>query len=405
MNPHVERANVLLSQHRVDLAAQELRQALAQDPDDAFAHALLAICLSSTDRKAEALEEARLAVRHAPDQGFPHYVTACVLESLGRMEQAHEAIAQAIRLDPYDADFFEKQGFIFAHQDKWEQALAAARQGLAIDAEHVDCLNLQGLALTHLGRGDEARRSAEDSLTRDPQNAFSHASMGWTLLHQAKHKEALEHFREALRLNPNMEYARSGLLAALKANYLVYRLMLMFFLWMSRLGAKSRWGVILAIFVLSRFARGNLLLLSPLLLFVYLSWTADPLFNLLLRLNKYGRSALSRNQIIASNLVGAFLAGALASLGAALWLNMDILLSLALVLGVLVIPIAGTFACSGRKRLVLAACTVALLGVGTAELVLMAMGRAEWKALSGIFLVGVFLFTLLANVSFKSGES
>ena len=45
MSPHYDRALLLYQQSRYDLAEQELRQALANEPNDAFAHALLALCL------------------------------------------------------------------------------------------------------------------------------------------------------------------------------------------------------------------------------------------------------------------------------------------------------------------------------------------------------------------------
>src|SRR5919108_730270 len=51
-------------------------------------------------------------------------------------------------------------------------------------------------------------------------------------------------------------------------------------------------------------------LLVAYLLFALASWIADPLSNLVLRLNRYGRLALSRHEKLASNLVGGCLAGA-----------------------------------------------------------------------------------------------
>ncbi|MDB5311521.1 MAG: tetratricopeptide repeat protein [Gemmataceae bacterium] len=46
---------------------------------------------------------------------------------------------------------------------------------------------------------------------------------GWALLHARQPAEALTHFREALRLDPTNEWARDGLIEALKARYWVYR--------------------------------------------------------------------------------------------------------------------------------------------------------------------------------------
>ena len=55
----------------------------------------------------------------------------------------------------------------------------------------------------------------------------------------------MEHFREALRLNPNMEWARQGILEALRARNPIYRVMLRYFLWMSRFRGKVQFGIVI----------------------------------------------------------------------------------------------------------------------------------------------------------------
>jgi len=55
------RAQFLLEHRRYQDAEAELRQAIARDPEDGTARALLAIALSLQDRQQDALSEARLA--------------------------------------------------------------------------------------------------------------------------------------------------------------------------------------------------------------------------------------------------------------------------------------------------------------------------------------------------------
>ena len=112
--------------------------------------------------------------------------------------------------------------------------------------------NLRAMALVNLGRKREAAEAMRGTLAKDPQNAFSHANQGWTLLHQGDHAQGLEHFREALRIDPELDWAAAGTVEALKARHLLYRLMLRYFLWMSRLGGRARWGVILGVLFASR---------------------------------------------------------------------------------------------------------------------------------------------------------
>ena len=39
----------------------------------------------------------------------------------------------------------------------------------------------------------------------------------WALIEQGEHEQAMEHFREALRLNPQLDWARQGIVEAMKA--------------------------------------------------------------------------------------------------------------------------------------------------------------------------------------------
>ncbi len=65
MNPHIQRARMLIEQSRVDMAEREIRGALAEEPDNAEAHALLGVCLVDMQKFDEARREAEMAVHLA----------------------------------------------------------------------------------------------------------------------------------------------------------------------------------------------------------------------------------------------------------------------------------------------------------------------------------------------------
>lgn len=325
MSVSLDRALLLISQGRHALAEPELGRYLGEHPDHAFAHALLSLCLLQREAWAEATAAAREAVGLEPDSGFVHYVHAQVLRARDRSTEALEAIREAIRIDSADADFFWVLGAIHSDERRWKEALTAAEQGLQVDAEHVDCNNLRAHALVQLGRREEAGATLEAALSRDPENAVTHANVGWTRLHEARPKEALESFREALRLDPTHEPARAGVVEALKARNPLYGLLLRYFLWMARLPPRTQWALVLGGYIGFRMLAGaeeanpklepfTFPLRVAYFAFVVLSWTAQPLFNLLLRLNRYGRLALSEEQVRASNGVGLVVGLALAAL-------------------------------------------------------------------------------------------
>lgn len=377
MNAEYEKAWLLYQQDRYDLAAAQLRQILLADPNHSEAHALLGLCLSEQEKFQEATGEAKQAVHLGPDIAFNHYALAAILHERNRIDEALAAGQEALRLDPRSADILCLIGSIHLSRKDWAQALQAAEEGLECNAEHVGCTNLRAMALVKLGRKNEAGATIEEALARSPEDDVSHANMGWTLLEKGDPKKALEHFREALRLNPQSEFARLGIIEAMKARYFIYGLMLKYFLWMSKLSDKAQWAVIIGFFVGNRILR-TLARSSPdlapwimpvlvlYMAFALMTWIADPLFNLLLRLNRFGRLALSREQIMASNFLALTLIAALGSLGWWIVSGDDRALGGAMAFGFLLIPVAGVFHCSpGWPRIT--------MGVVTALLALFAM--------------------------------
>ncbi|MFL6291814.1 MAG: tetratricopeptide repeat protein [Thermoanaerobaculia bacterium] len=400
----LERSTLLLEQGRYDLAEKELRRQLTEDHQDALAHALLAFCLMKQERLPEAEREAREAVALAPDAGFSHFHLGQVLDHRDRLVPAAAAFQEAIRLDPEDADYPAALASIRVQQRRWDEAMAAVEQGLELDPDHAGCTNLRALILTHTGKTGEAHSTLDDALARDPENAFTHANRGWTLLRESRPKEAIEHFREALRLEPSFEYARIGIVEAMKARNPIYRPILRFFLWLGSLQGRSQMWLILGLFFGARLlrlvARSQPSLapfLYPVLFlymaFVLLTWVADPLFNLLLRLDRFGRLALSREQVRASNWFGGVLGLALAALVAGLATGSEMLLLVALGAGALILPVTAVFRCRpGWPRQTMAGYTALLV-----VLMALALWVDEISAFLGIALIGAVLSTWIGS--------
>ncbi len=409
MDTHQERASVLLAQGRYDLAVNELRQALAGDPDDGRLHALLGLCLVETEHWESATDEARQAIHLEPELALGHFVLARALAGRNRLSEAEQAAREAIRLEPLDADNHGLLAAIHFEQRRWQAALDSAEEGLEEDPEHIGCTNLRAMALVKLGRTDEAQDALADTLARDPENAFSHANQGWALLHRGQTKQALEHFREALRLEPGSELARAGIVEALKARNIVYALMLRYFLLMARLSFTTQWLIILGLYFgqqrLAALARDNpawkpwvLPVLVLLIAFVALTWLAVPLFNLLLRLDRFGRHALSREEVRASNCIGLLLLLALASLAAWLATGSDGWIVPLAYFGLLLLPVAALFAVpAGWPRRVMILYTAVLALLGPAGVACFVVDPEVGKTLLSAFGLGSLLSGFVGN--------
>jgi len=378
MSVHLARAELLLAQSRPADAEREARQALAQDPQNAAAHSFLALCCVQQNRTADAVSEARAAVGLAPADPASHRILGFVLHRLDRQAEALASVDQSLRLDPNDTDAHVLRAAVQLASRHWKGALEAAETALTLDPEHVEAANFRAMALTQLGRKAEAAMTVDYALHREPDNALSHANQGWNRLHQNDPRRAKEHFREALRLDPTLEFAREGMLEALKARNPIYRAMLAYYLWIGRQSGWLQGAFIAGIFFggkiidgLSTAAPGFGWFFTPLLVlfyaFIYLSWTAQPLFNLMLRLDRFGRHVLSRDQRIGSTVFGIVFA---ALIGVAVWWQVsgsEIGKLMTIQLAVLSLCVAATWGRRGSTRRLLGAATAALAALAVAS--------------------------------------
>ena len=293
-------------------AVRRLDQLVLEEPDDAGAFAIRALCLAEMERWRDAEASASRAVLLDPDTAFHHRVLAQVLTGRGDFRPALAAAREAVSLEPDEPDHHVLVGRIEAARGRWDAARRSVEHALARDPEHGDGLRLRALFLQVRGRAEEADSAFLNALIRDPGDAFAYAGRGWSMLRTGGDaRDAAAHFQHALHIEPDSEWAREGLVAALKARNPVYRQLLRFFLWMGSLSPRTRVlvvvGGLLGYNVLRRTAAEQPAL-APLiwpvlalwLLFVVLSWTADPLFDTLLRLDPLGRRALTPDRVLAS---------------------------------------------------------------------------------------------------------
>jgi Tfp pilus assembly protein PilF len=218
---HLERALHLMKK-RPELAAKELRLAIAEDPDDGHLHGLLAACALDSGDKTVALEESRLCIGCDPKEPLGFQMLAHYYFQEGNLLEAEVAIEEAMELDPYNPSYWGLLANIEIQNNELQRALEAAESGLRIDPSHVHCHNLRALILTRLGKSASAQESMDTAMSANPEDALTHAYRGWTLLEKHQHEESRQHFREALRLDPMLEWARQGLIKALQMRNWAY---------------------------------------------------------------------------------------------------------------------------------------------------------------------------------------
>jgi Flp pilus assembly protein TadD len=309
------RINILFQQRNYKQAEKSLKTMLSSDPNDVDMLSLLAEVYIHLERYDDGMRIIKSAIALDPSISILYY-TKSRLELLKDLyDDAEKSILEAKILDPNDDDVFAFEAHIKLHRKKYDLALELADQSLQINPENLLALNTRSTALLKLGRQEESFTSIEGALREDPNNSFTHANYGWGLLEKGQHKKALDHFKEALANDPNSKHAQSGMLEALKARYLFYRIFLKYAFWMNKFSSKGQWGIIIGIYFLSKLLKvvaKSVPILLPVLipiivllgLATFSTWIITPISNLFLRFNKYGNLLLDSKQRISSNFVG-----------------------------------------------------------------------------------------------------
>jgi tetratricopeptide (TPR) repeat protein len=302
MTIHFERAKLLYGQSRYEMSLKELQQALAESLENVEVYTLMALCLSALKKSSEAIDTAKKAISFAPDWDYPHSVLAHVLSDDNQIDAALLAIKEAIRLNPDYFDYFTKLSHLYCRQELWDEALTAATMGLQMNPESVDCLHNRGVALWKLGRFAEAKLCLNGSLALYPEHKYSYCNLGWIFLEEGKPSDfVLEYFQQALRIDPNFTYAHEGILAVLKAKNPIYRMMMPYRRWILHLGRYDFFGYITCLLFIGRLLFNICvkhpwvwLVTVPYFIFIILALFSEPLLNLLLQLDPYGRLVISQ---------------------------------------------------------------------------------------------------------------
>ncbi|MBK9735309.1 MAG: tetratricopeptide repeat protein [Saprospiraceae bacterium] len=311
----ISRADVLLGQSRFTQAEELLERLMSVGVENVEIFKMMAIAKMGLHKYEDASQLCTIIIEQNPNEAFAYYIMSNIKAYDRQFDEAKSLMDKAIYIDPSNADFFAFKANLFLQTKDFDLALESADTGLRADAENIASLNARSSALVGLGRKEEAFETIDKSLATDPNNPNTHANMGWGLLHHGRSDEALIHFKTALAEDPMHEYAKSGMLEAMKAKFPLYRYFLTLMLWLGKMKGKNQWifiiGTYIGLRVLSNIAQNNEWLfpyLIPLIIIVVLffvsTWIFSPIMNLYLLTNKFGSYTLSKEQKTSAKLVG-----------------------------------------------------------------------------------------------------
>lgn len=207
---YIDRARQQLGHGATAAAVETLRLALTVDPEHAFAHALLAVCLHDQKRLYAARHEAAQALLLEPESAFGHYAMALVLTAKRRFPQAEAHLRQCIALEPGRAEYWRMLANLHNLWGRDKDVPAMLEKAREMDPDDPDIwADMARYQLFQKGDRALAQQHAQSTLTLQPDHPQGLVIMGFILLQQGRADAAREHALWALRRNPTDEFALS----------------------------------------------------------------------------------------------------------------------------------------------------------------------------------------------------
>ncbi|MEO0479722.1 MAG: tetratricopeptide repeat protein [Planctomycetota bacterium] len=252
MDPRLQRAYQFVTLRRFEEAQRIFQEILASEPAHPSAMAGLGECAVYLENREEADRLSAELVAAYPDWS-DSWLLRGESEFLNRrLKTAAEAAERVRALDPDEVGAYSLLARVAIRRARWQEAIEHCDQGLSIDPEDPSCTQFRVVALRQSGRAEEAGELAKAALQKQPEDATALANAGWNQLNLGQAKEARRLFEAALRLEPSNEFAKAGLLEALRAGHWFYRPVLRYRLLMSRLSPQWRVGVLVGGYLLFR---------------------------------------------------------------------------------------------------------------------------------------------------------
>lgn len=297
----LERIEFLIRTHKLKEAQKRIGELLLQYPDEGTLYQLQSKIEVEHDNYDKALELINTAVGLEPTYGDHFYHQSRILYLKRDFAAAMTSINTALDLEPSDPYFCGQKAMLLYQKEKRDEAIEWAKKGLETDPENDFCANVLSMVLGVKGDTLGAEAVLGDRLARNPEDAFSHANMGYNFIRKGNMKQAKVHFKEALLIDPEFQYAKDGMIEAIKGSNILYRTIVNYGVWMEKLTSKNQWFVIIGLLLVVNFLP---VLIAPYLLFIAYIYLAPPIAHAILYYDTYGRYLMddkSRNISIVLN--------------------------------------------------------------------------------------------------------
>jgi serine/threonine protein kinase/lipoprotein NlpI len=149
-----------------------------------------------------AAEVLREAIQQFPEEGLFHQVLGHCQYKLRSHLRAVESYSTAVQLNPRLANAYANRGRIYVGLGRYEEAVEDATRALGISPTRPSYLVVRGTALRLLGKLKEAQADLTEALRRDEANALAYVNRGLVHADLQEYDLALADFNKALELSP-----------------------------------------------------------------------------------------------------------------------------------------------------------------------------------------------------------
>jgi tetratricopeptide (TPR) repeat protein len=190
------------------------REAAAQDPGLALAHAGTAVCLFLEERFAETKEATDVARTAAAGQSERerNHVEALTLWTSGKVDDAARAMRAHLERFPRDVMVFQRLYYVYFWQGRFPEMLELTTAMVSHYPGESFALGLHAFALEEADRCEEAVRAADAALALNPRDAWGVHALAHALYESADFDTGVTRLPPAIHPCRGLNWFRNHLL-------------------------------------------------------------------------------------------------------------------------------------------------------------------------------------------------
>ncbi len=184
-------------------ALDAAQAAVAQHPNEAFAHRLLGATQRAVGQQAEALASLDRAIALAPDDADAHFERAGVLLGERKLDDAQQSLARSIGLDPNLFSAYALQAQLALGRGDLDEAARLHRFAARIAADDPGVVAIEGMLALRQGEPARAQIVLANALKKTPGHTQLSYALGFVYMEQGHFAFAEQMFRNVLAQNPD----------------------------------------------------------------------------------------------------------------------------------------------------------------------------------------------------------